>query len=127
MPRQLPQGPISPLAKRLAKNLHAVRKQLGWSQTRVAKAAGLSLTSYSRIETGKQLPALPRIDTLARVLGVPLTSLLLVTDTEGSRWPPLMEFLQELPAEEQEFIYGLIEYCARQLLDVRRAYAATRR
>lgn len=106
--------PISPLARRLGTNLRTVRRRLGWSQTKVAIAAGISLASYSRIETGKQLPALPRIDELATVLGVPLTALLLVTDEEGSRSAAIAQLLYGMKIDEQDFVFGLVLYCAQQ-------------
>lgn len=86
----------------------------------VAESLGITMVSYSRIETGHQLPALPRLVQLADILDVPLTSLLLGAEAGSTHANAINEALQDLPADEQAFIYRIVMQCvqhwhARQL------------
>lgn len=109
-----------PLSARLGANARLARKRLGWTQTEVAQRLGISLMSYSRFETGQQTPALPRLAQLADILGIPFTSLLIGPDSGGVHAVAIAEALQDLPSDEQAFIYRIVMQCvqhwhARQL------------
>jgi transcriptional regulator with XRE-family HTH domain len=49
--------------------LRELRMELGWSQVDLARAAGLSATAVSRIETGKLRPESARLRLLLGTMG----------------------------------------------------------
>ena len=60
------------------------RSQRGMSQTRLAEFAGTGQAATSRVESGRDLPALALLDRIASALGCRLT----VTFTSGSGQSP---------------------------------------
>ena len=57
------------------------RKVRRISQTALAKASGLPQPTLSRIETGRRNPSVAQLRALARVLEVPVSSLIPPTET----------------------------------------------
>lgn len=51
---------------RLARQLILVRKRLGWTQQRLAKASGVQQSEISRIERGQGNPTYSTLEALAR-------------------------------------------------------------
>lgn len=115
MPRRTPTPPISPLAGQLSVQLRAARVRLGWTQAKLARALGISLVSYSRIENSQYLPTLQRIDHLARILGVPLTSLLLASDGEDAHAAAMAQVMHGLPADAQAFLFRFAQQFAEYM------------
>ena len=107
MAQQIRSQPASPVAQLVGANARSARKRLGWSQRKVAKMLGVSEVSYSRIETGRQLPPVPRLDFLARCLGVPLEQLF-ATEAAPAPEGTVSALIGALPAEEQEFILRFV-------------------
>lgn len=64
------------LERRVGEQLHAVRRDRGWSLRELAATSGLSLTTVHQIETGRTSPGLGTLQALATALGVPLGALL---------------------------------------------------
>lgn len=53
-----------------------LRKDRGWSQAELAKAAGLSKPTVQRVESGPQNAERETLERIAKALGVPVTELL---------------------------------------------------
>ena len=62
--------------RRFGASVRARRRGLGWSQERLAEAAGLDQTYVSGIETGRRNPTLRVVLRLADALGWPPSELL---------------------------------------------------
>lgn len=57
------------LAKRLGRALKQLRKELHWTQARLAEAVEMSVNHVGYLERGERLPSVPMLVKLARVLG----------------------------------------------------------
>jgi len=75
----MPPDPPQPAAGRgsggageLGGSVRARREQLGWSQSRLARASGVSRTVVNEVENGRRSPSLPTYDKLRRALGLDL-------------------------------------------------------
>jgi len=68
-------------AGELAGSVRARREQLGWSQSRLARASGVSRTVVNEVENGRRSPSLPTYDKLRRALGLDLASSLALLPT----------------------------------------------
>ena len=62
-------------------SVRARREQLGWSQSRLARASGVSRTVVNEVENGRRSPSLPTYDKLRRALGLDLASSLALLPT----------------------------------------------
>ena len=83
--------------------LWALRITRGWTQTELAEAAGISITTVTHLETGKVAPRLGTVRKLARALGLSVEEL---GEGKDPRQLPLGErFLRAL--EEMEEAYSL--------------------
>jgi ribosome-binding protein aMBF1 (putative translation factor) len=60
------------LAFELGRSVRALRQQHGWSQSELARAAGMTQSAVARFEAGGAVPTLPVLERLARALGVEL-------------------------------------------------------
>jgi ribosome-binding protein aMBF1 (putative translation factor) len=60
------------MAHELGKAVRELREAQGWSQTRLAQAAGMTQSAVARFETGGTVPTLPVLGRLAHALGVEL-------------------------------------------------------
>ena len=56
----------------LGRSVRMLREELGWSQTQLAKAAGMTQSAVARFEAGGTVPTLPVLERLADALGVEL-------------------------------------------------------
>ncbi len=83
--------------------LWAIRNTRGWTQTELAEAAGISITTVTHLETGKVAPRLGTVRKLARALGLSVEEL---GEGKDPRQRPLGErFLRAL--EEMVEAYSL--------------------
>jgi transcriptional regulator with XRE-family HTH domain len=64
------------LPEAVAARVRDVRLAMGWSQTKMAKAAGLSIEAVSRIERGERDPRLLTLEQIGAAVGCPLPKLL---------------------------------------------------
>lgn len=56
--------------------IRELREQKHWTQEQMAEKLGLTRNGYAKIETGKSLPNLQRLDEIAKIFGVQLFDLL---------------------------------------------------
>lgn len=56
--------------------IRELREQRQWTQEQMAEKLGLTRNGYAKIETGKSMPSLERLDEIASLLGVKLFELL---------------------------------------------------
>ena len=61
------------LAFELGRAVRGLREERGWSQTQLAKAAGMTQSAVARFEAGGTIPSLPVLDRLAHALDADLT------------------------------------------------------
>lgn len=61
------------LAFDLGHTVRQLREQRGWSQSDLAKAAGMTQSAVARFEAGGTVPTLPILDRLARAMDAELT------------------------------------------------------
>ncbi|WP_405094591.1 helix-turn-helix domain-containing protein [Micromonospora sp. NBC_01412] len=60
------------IAFELGQTVRQLRKQNGWSQTQLARAAGMTQSAVARFEAGGTVPTLAVLERLARALGMKL-------------------------------------------------------
>lgn len=60
------------LAYELGRSIRALREQRGWSQSELARAAGMTQSAVARFEAGATVPTLPVIERLAEALDADL-------------------------------------------------------
>jgi transcriptional regulator with XRE-family HTH domain len=60
------------IAYALGRSVRQLREQRGWSQTELARAAGMTQSAVARFEAGGTMPTLPVLERLARALDVEL-------------------------------------------------------
>ncbi len=73
------------MSDRLRNELGAERERLGWSQARMAEAAGISRQSYAAIESGSSVPSTEIALRLAAALGRPVGALFRLPDRPADR------------------------------------------
>lgn len=61
------------LAYELGRTVRDLRERKEWSQTNLARAAGMTQSAIARFEAGGAVPTLPVLDRLARALDADLT------------------------------------------------------
>ncbi len=61
------------LAYELGRSVRELRERRGWSQSQLARAAGMTQSAVARFEAGGTVPTLPVLDRLARALDADLT------------------------------------------------------
>jgi ribosome-binding protein aMBF1 (putative translation factor) len=60
------------IAHDLGRSVRNLREQRGWSQARLAAAAGMTQSAVARFEAGGTVPTLPILERLARALDADL-------------------------------------------------------
>jgi transcriptional regulator with XRE-family HTH domain len=106
MPRKAKTAGATKLGVRIGRNIKIARTRLGITQSELAEAIDVETVTASRIETGVQLPAIDRLEAIAKILKVPLTTLLADTSKNSGYAELLSDVMQDLPAREREFLYG---------------------
>ena len=71
-----PKASLVSLQLTLARSLRERRTRLGWSQERLAAAAGLDRSYVGDIERGNVSPTLQTLEKLSTALGVPASELI---------------------------------------------------
>ena len=61
--------------KKLGKNVRTIRLQRGWTQEKLAEAAGIHPVYISYIEQGNRNPSITKILQIARALGCEATEI----------------------------------------------------
>jgi transcriptional regulator with XRE-family HTH domain len=70
------------LEKAIGREVHSAREKLGITISELAKSAGISAGMLSKIENGQTSPSLSTLQSLAKALNVPVTSLFKSFDEE---------------------------------------------
>lgn len=73
--------------KRLAARVREARQARGWSQAVLASKAGITREFLARIETAVQVPSLPMLEAIARVLDVDVVDLVTPSASTAARRP----------------------------------------
>lgn len=106
MPRKTKTEEASALGARIGRNIKVARTRLGMTQSALAETLGIESVTVSRIETGAQLPSVDRLEDIAKVLKVSLTTLLSDLTEKETFGELLGEAVKDLPLREKEFVYG---------------------
>lgn len=97
----------------LRKMLRSVRLACGFSQRAVAEALGITRSAYTYYETGKTVPDIPALLTLARVFTIPPESFLHPEEFTGlesarrrvpKRFQPDLSLIANLREEEKALV-----------------------
>lgn len=103
MPRKSKTDSGTALAVRIGRSIKQARTVQDLTQAQLAEILQIESVTVSRIETGAQLPSIDRLDEVATVLKVSLTTL--VADGENSAIADLLvDAVKELPVREQRFV-----------------------
>lgn len=115
MPRKPKTASASGLGMKLGRKVKIARTTLGMTQSQLAEALDVETVTISRIETGAQMPSIERLDELAKVLRVSLTSLLADTSKGGAFAEMIVEVMSGMAMRDKEFLYGFALSYAQHL------------
>jgi transcriptional regulator with XRE-family HTH domain len=101
---------VPSLAQVVSKRVRSLRERMGWSQSELARRAGIGVSTLSDIESGRSAPRLDTVVALANALGVPLETLLRATENPLEVYLRAIETPQNLGALQQ-----WLERCRRYL------------
>lgn len=100
----------SKLGVKLGRNIFERRKELGWTQAELAEKIGVDTETVSRFERGSNLPSLSRLETLASVLGVPLSKLIAQSSHQpNTQAEVITEWLAALESNDREFVMDALK------------------
>lgn len=126
-------------------NLRMLRNAMGITQKQLAEAAGLSRPAYIRIESGKTMPRVSTLQSIARALDVKLQDLVAHVEpvrairfrsrkkmkgreqiiADVSRWLADFNFLEDTLAERPPYLFSNLAEASRRKKDpVRKAVEA---
>lgn len=74
------------LGSRVGPRLRARREELGWSQAKLAEAAGITPNYVGVLERGEKLPTLEMLEALADALGMSSAALLAEDERNADSW-----------------------------------------
>lgn len=94
-------------------NIRVLRREKGMSLKALAVAAGLSPGHLGEIERGRRKPSLSALFRISDALGTSASVLLSPVD---ARYTLLMGMISELPEDEQNRLYKVVEPLVRHLL-----------
>lgn len=95
---------------RVGRRIAVYRNAAGLTQPALAERCGLAVETIGRIERGRQMPSLARLETLARALGVSLSALVRERRHVGRReraLAALTHLLRERPATDAEMLVDI--------------------
>ncbi len=104
----------SDLPQRLGRNIVKRRKQIGWTQAKLAERMKMEPESISRFERGATLPSLATLELLAGELNVTIADLLAeYSDSAYSEAQRVSGWLSKLQPDAREMVLdGLQKICA---------------
>lgn len=104
------------LAMRLGNNVSDRRKQLGWTQEKVAERVAVDAETISRIERGAHLPSLLTLDKLSAALRCSVGDLLSKQGPgEASEATTIGAWISELGPEDRAFVMSVVRNCCDYL------------
>lgn len=113
--------------KQVGKNIRTIRHKYGWSQEQVAGRLGISIPALSKIETGVTDVNLSRLEQIANIFEMNVTSLLMSEEATAKLEPTvgstaaqkkLMERETEIAALQKKVIELYDELYVRKSLAV---------
>lgn len=108
MPRKSKTTTGVALGVRIGRNIKIARTRQGITQSQLAEALDVENVTVSRIETGAQLPAIDRLEQIAKSLKVSLAGLLADSSKNAGFGEMLADVTKDLPVREREFIYSFV-------------------
>ncbi len=104
------------MALRLGKGMAERRKQIGWTQARVAEKVGVDTETISRFERGASLPSLLTLEKLASVLNSSVADLLAGNPSHASDQAEIISaWLLNLCEKDRLFVTELVKQTCRHL------------
>lgn len=91
--------------KQLGTNVRLHRKNMGFTQEKLAELAGISVGFCAQIEGGSRLPSVPVLVRLASSLSVSVDTLV----TAGDNQAKLLDIMKSLEGRSEEFVQ-VVEY-----------------
>ena len=98
------------LAEVVSKRVRSLRERKGWSQSELARRAGIGVSTLSEIESGQNAPRLDTLVALAHALGAPLETFLHADENPLEARLRAIETPENLPA-----LQTWLERCRRYL------------
>jgi transcriptional regulator with XRE-family HTH domain len=86
------------LAEVVSKRVRSLRERKGWSQSELARRAGIGVSTLSEIEAGQSAPRLDTLVALAHALGAPLETFLHADENPLEARLRAIETPENLPA-----------------------------
>jgi transcriptional regulator with XRE-family HTH domain len=103
---------MSEIAKVVGQRIRNYRTGLGWSQERLAEAAGCHHTYIGQIERGEKNATIESVEKIAAAMGVPMSQLFEgLGGQQNSENIPLAcyELVSARPKEEQARLYRILQ------------------
>lgn len=72
------------IVKVLGNNIITLRKEIGWTQEKLAEKAGISVPFMTQIELGRKSPSLEVIEKISLALGVPYFQLFITENSTNN-------------------------------------------
>lgn len=104
------------LALRLGKGIAEKRKQIGWTQARVAEKVGVDTETISRFERGVSLPSLITLEKLALILNSTIANLLAGSSSQPNDQAEIISaWLSNMSEKDRLFVTELVKQTCRHL------------
>lgn len=105
-----------PLGMVLGRNIAALRKAHGMTQSELAEALGVEPLTVSRFERGVNLPTLPRLEQIADLLGASVGAMVSESSTlETDQTLTLRGWLDGLSYEDRRLVIDLVKPICERL------------
>jgi transcriptional regulator with XRE-family HTH domain len=99
-------------------NIKRIRISRNYTQQYLASELGISMAWYNKLENGHKSFRLDQIDTIAKILDVPISS---ITETNNMPLPNFQQFEKETPGQASQLGEVLSEMQGiRKMLEERR-------
>jgi transcriptional regulator with XRE-family HTH domain len=94
----------------LGQNVTKRRKELGLTQAEFAAKIGADIVTVSRFERGANLPSLLRLESMAKILGIPLAELLSQsTNLCADQSLLIQDWITGLSESDRKFILEMVQ------------------
>lgn len=93
---------MSEITEILGANIRNLRKQIGWTQEKLAEKAGISVPFMTQIELARKTASLDVIESIAKALEVPYEQLFKSNIVEDTNLPYTMQFIEDASAQIAE-------------------------
>lgn len=100
-----------PLAKVISRNIRRFRKSKGYTQTELAEAIGVDISTMSRYERNAREPSITQLQAIAEALEIP-AALLLETNDKDVLAISMVEVISKLSSRDMELAVSLVRQVA---------------